>query len=263
VVESDKGKMRTERKVIKGPVCFVSTTTRATLHAENETRYFDLNLDESDEQTKRIHTQQDKEAMGLIACGPDEIKRQVSVWQRAQEILMPQEIVIPYAKQITMPQSPVRLRRDRPRVFSLVMASCLLHQHQREKDEKGRLIASLHDYAIIRPIVIPSLETAVKGVKPKSEYLIRLASEWAKKMGQAVPFTKADLKQSDATVNRWARITLDDALEEAELVGCIEYEHKPRQGVSTKYIFLRGIDDAMAPLPDPKDLSPQAEDQLV
>ncbi len=263
VVESDKGKMRTERKVVHGPICFISSTTRATLHAENETRFFDLNLDESDEQTRRIHQQQDKEAMGLIACGPDEIKRQVLVWQRAQEILVPHEIIIPFARQITMPQSPVRLRRDRPRVFSLVAASCLLHQHQREKDEKGRLIATLHDYAIIRPIVIPSLETAVKGVKPKTEYLVGVASEWAKKMGQAVPFTKADLKQSDATVNRWARDTLDDALTEAEEVGCIEYEQKPRQGVQNKYIFLRGIDDAMAPLPDPKDLSPQTEDQLV
>jgi hypothetical protein len=54
VQKVDKGGMATVTVEKNGPVAFLVTTTKAALHPENETRMLSLEVDDSEEQTKRV-----------------------------------------------------------------------------------------------------------------------------------------------------------------------------------------------------------------
>ena len=61
-------------------------------------------------------------------------------------------VTIPYAKMLArmVPPVAVRLRRDFGAVLNLIRAHALLHQASRKKDDRGRVVATLADYAAVR-----------------------------------------------------------------------------------------------------------------
>ena len=54
VVQKINGQIVTTIIIKHGPVCFMVTTTKAALHPENETRMMSLEIDDSEEQTRRV-----------------------------------------------------------------------------------------------------------------------------------------------------------------------------------------------------------------
>ena len=54
VVQKINGQLVTTIITKRGPVCFMVTTTKAALHPENETRMLSLEIDDSEEQTRRV-----------------------------------------------------------------------------------------------------------------------------------------------------------------------------------------------------------------
>ena len=54
VVQKINGQLVTIEIIKHGPVAFCVTTTKAALHPENETRMLSLEIDDSEEQTKRV-----------------------------------------------------------------------------------------------------------------------------------------------------------------------------------------------------------------
>jgi hypothetical protein len=76
-------------------------------------------------------------------------------------------VVIPYAKKLTamVPEIAVRLRRDFHHVLTLIKAHALLHQCAREKDDKGRIIATVAD---MRPFMTWSSASSPKASRRRS-----------------------------------------------------------------------------------------------
>ena len=66
------------------------------------------------------------------------------------------EVVVPDAVALSRQIPPVatRLRRDFPALLSLIEAHALLHQASRDRDETGRIVATLDDYAAVRELVL-------------------------------------------------------------------------------------------------------------
>jgi hypothetical protein len=64
-------------------------------------------------------------------------------------------VTIPYARALVemVPPVAVRLRRDVGSLLALIRAHAVLHQATREKDQQGRIIADLDDYAEVRYLV--------------------------------------------------------------------------------------------------------------
>lgn len=58
VKDPTTGKIQTQTFEVEGPIAYLETTTSAHLNPENATRCFELTLDESEEQTRRIHERQ-------------------------------------------------------------------------------------------------------------------------------------------------------------------------------------------------------------
>jgi DNA-binding transcriptional ArsR family regulator len=63
-------------------------------------------------------------------------------------LLEPVSVVIPYVRRVfsLLPDQPVEVRRAAGHVASMIQALALLHQHQRPRDERGRVIAQPEDY---------------------------------------------------------------------------------------------------------------------
>ena len=246
VAEKDEtGHLVTRQHEVEGPAVFFQTTTKAHLHSENETRNFDVFVDETEEQTKRIFAAQDRAHM---KPRPPEARTAIlRRWRNAARLLAPVPVLIPFADKITFPTRPLRVRRDRPRVLSLIEASALLHQHQREVVERDGLlflIASVADYAIARELAVELLEVVLSGATPKCRALIA----WAETLGDQ-KFTKKDL---DAGMD-WSRKTTLKYLSEAVALGCIGADRGSVKN-STEFSFLKQVKGPLVDLVTPDAL---------
>ena len=149
------GRMATRHYEVIGPIAYLETTTQSYLNPENTSRCFEIPLDESADQTRRIHESQRK-ARSVFG-----LKRTVSrtavrrTHHNAQRLLEQVRVVIPYAEALTFPDRYLRTRRDHERFLCLIEAVAFLHQFQRERGTAvvdGREVpfikATVEDYAI-------------------------------------------------------------------------------------------------------------------
>ena len=141
---------RVERIVREGPIALITTTT-GELYSENETRMLSWHIHEDREQTAAVMAGLADRAIGGVSTPAD-----LAVWHDLQRwiALGPNDAVIPFARQIATAIQPlmVRFRRDVGSLFSFIKASALLHQAQRQTDDRGRVVASVADYALAYPI---------------------------------------------------------------------------------------------------------------
>ena len=132
----------------KGPIAFLTTTTRGALHPENETRIITLETDDTEKQTERVLAKIAEIEGGLAGADAD-----LQAWHDYQRWLGAGErrVVIPYARQLAkLTQGKrVRMRRDFSQVLRAIKAHALLHRQHRERDEHGRIVACVADYRVV------------------------------------------------------------------------------------------------------------------
>lgn len=137
--DATTGRMQTEEYHVEGPAMIFFTTTNIEVDEELQNRCLTLTVDESREQTRRIHALQ-REARTLEGL---ERKRKRAILRRAhqnaQRLLKPLEVINPFATKLTFPDENTRLRRDQEKYLTLIDTIALLHQYQRPvKERKGR-----------------------------------------------------------------------------------------------------------------------------
>ncbi len=192
----------------EGPTGLIVTTTAVKLHPENETRLLSLTVNDTQEQTRDVLTALAEEDGEVPDLKP---------WQALQEWLVTAEhrVQIPYAKVLAelIPPVAVRLRRDFPAVLNLIRAHAVLHQATRAKDEQGRIVASIEDYAAVRRLVAKLVSEGVEAAVPKT---IRETVEAAERVlrdsdGETVTVAAVarELKLENSTTLRRVRAALD------------------------------------------------------
>lgn len=147
-VRGADGKFTIDKHEIKGPIFSICTTTKPTIHGENETRSLSIGLDDSEEQTRRTLEVAGGHYDPFIEALPEPAKEWLRDFQR---ILKSYPVYIPYHAAIaaTFPVNKVRTRRDHTQLLTAIETSAILHQYQREKftkDGKEWLVADLQDY---------------------------------------------------------------------------------------------------------------------
>jgi hypothetical protein len=198
------GNMRTRVFTVEARAAFIEATTASSVNHENATRCFELAMDESIEQTRKIH-----ERMGLLRterglqkrAEADAISRRH--WN-AQRLLDPLPVVIPFADKLTFPSSWLRTRRDYARFLNLIEVSAFLHQHQRER-HAGAIVASLADYAAAYALAAEVLAETLSDLrKPLRETLERVRELSLKGDGSV---SRREIREAlampDSTVRRW------------------------------------------------------------
>ena len=147
----------------QGPTGLITTTTEMNLHPENETRFFSVEVDDTPEQTRRVlKAIAASENRGGDGNGDDEIGTFIELQEWLE--VANHEVWIPYAEALAdkIPHVAPRFRRDFQRVLSLIKAHAILHQANRQVDERGRIIATLDDYRVVRDLVEPILSQGLQ-----------------------------------------------------------------------------------------------------
>jgi hypothetical protein len=198
-----------------GPVAFISTVARASLDKEIETRILSIHSDGSDEMTQNVV------AALLNAAADSRPEPDFGEWHALDRWLRSgaTEVVVPWGPTLAgfRISGPPRLRRDITNLLSLVKSHALLHRATREVDTRGRVIATLDDYEVVRELLADALAVATdkavrSGTREIVEAVAALKSEGVQPISLRAASRKA--KRSPSTTHTDAM----DALEKGYLV---------------------------------------------
>lgn len=176
VKDPESGQFITKEKEVNGPVGFITTTTDASIHQENETRNISVYPDETSDQTSRTFEMTDAKYRGVKAVKDDFITK----WVNVQRVIEPLPVLIPFVEEIrsSFPKKPVRVRRDYGKLLAIISVIALIHQEQRkivENDGIKYIRASLVDFYIAKILLEETLQKTIYSLAPKSESLIAAA----------------------------------------------------------------------------------------
>jgi len=133
------GRMETQEYHVEGPVMIFLTTTAIEIDEELLNRCMVLTVDESKEQTERIHTLQ-RRARTLEGLRLRKRKqRLLKLLRNVQRLLEPIDVVNPWADRLTFTAEQTRTRRDHEKYLTLMDAVALLHQHQRGRGQMSEV----------------------------------------------------------------------------------------------------------------------------
>jgi DNA primase len=204
IKDPQTGNMKTKVFTVEARAAFIEATTASSINNENATRCFELAMDESPEQTRRIHGRMSllrTEAGLALRQEADLVARRH--WN-AQRLLETLPVVIPFADKLTFPSSWLRTRRDYARFLNLIEVSAFLHQHQRER-RGGAIVASPADYAVAYVLAAEVLAETLSDLrKPLREALERVRGLSLKGDGSV---SRREIREAlampDSTVRRW------------------------------------------------------------
>jgi len=226
IKDPQTGSLRTKVFTVEARAAFIEATTASSVNHENATRCFELGMDESREQTERIHERQRLQRTEAGLRLRQEAERICRRHWNAQRLLEPAPVVIPYADRLTFPSAWMRTRRDHARFLNLIEVSAFLHQQQRERRD-GAILASLADYAAAYALAGEVLADTLSDLKkPLKEAYTRIR-ELSLKSGSVTRSQIRDaLALPDSTVRRW----LSDLVE-------LEYleAEQAKQGKAARY----------------------------
>ncbi len=145
--DPNTGRMETQEYHVEGPVMIFLTTTSIDIDEELQNRCLTLTVDESREQTERIHELQRKARTLEGLQLKQERRRVLTLMQNVQRLIDAIDIVNPFADRLTFTAERTRTRRDHEKYLTLIDAIALLHQHQRTKKK----LASGTEYIEVIP----------------------------------------------------------------------------------------------------------------
>jgi hypothetical protein len=151
---SADGRQEARRIEKEGPTGLLMTTTAAAVDSELETRCLTDFTDDTPEQTRRVY-----EVLAELENNDTDPVRW-ELWRELQEWLAghgERRVQIPYVVALAhlFPNDATRLRRDFVSMLSLIRSHAILHQATREKDDRGRIVATIADYEHVSELVGP------------------------------------------------------------------------------------------------------------
>jgi hypothetical protein len=239
--------METQEYHVEGPVAIVFTTTSIDIDEELMNRCLVLTVDESPEQTQRIHALQ-REARTIEGILAGERRKDIlRVMQNAQRLIEPMRIANPFARELTFTSGRTRTRRDHEKYLTLIDTIALLHQHQREAithQVNGRTVemlpVTLADIEAANRIAPEVLGRSLDELPPQTRRLLdgikslivaKLASEAVEQ--RLCLFSRRELREATG----WSAMQIRRHLErliELEYVGV----RGGRNGIAMKYELL-------------------------
>jgi hypothetical protein len=243
------GKMVTQEYHVEGPVMIFLTTTAIDLDEELQNRCLTLAVDESAEQTGRIHRlQRERRTLaGLLA----KVERQdvLKKLRNAQRLLQTVDVLNPYAPSLTFATARTRNRRDHEKYLTLIDAIALLHQHQRETrtlpNGQRFIEVTLDDIALANELAPEILGRSLDELPPQTRRLLGYIRELVKKKqaGPAPTFSRKELRDHCGWSLTQVRVHLERLVE----LECLAIRHG-RLGSQFVYevLFDTGTTEAVA-----------------
>jgi len=243
------GRMKTEEYHVEGPCAIMLTTTSIDIDEELMNRCLVLTVDESREQTERIHELQRK-ARTLDGLRLKKKRAEVlEVMRDAQRLLKPIAVVNPWADELTFTSGRTRTRRDHEKYLTLIEAITLLHQHQRpvEQDDIAgdHIRTTLEDIEAANRIAPEVLGRALDELPPQTRRLLEAVKSLVRDKMKAdeAPqkhcfFSRRELREATGLSETQTRLHLE-RLEAMEYVT----RRAGRPGTLTRYELLIAADE--------------------
>lgn len=238
VIKGQGGQNKGKRLDVNVTASVITTTTSTALHAENQTRVFDLWTDETEGLTRRINLDLGRRQAGGHPSA--DFAEELEMWRMALSMLEPHDVVIPYATELAnlFPSSPIRSRRDLPRVFSLIRAHALLHQRQRERGSEDTLIATLTDS-------MTGLTKTAFEIDAGLQRLFNTGNDWIRRTDLERVLKEAG-GPSHNTVRKWAPRLIELGFWEGQMRSGA-WEYRPVRDAASEPVTLPRPDE----LPEP------------
>lgn len=211
-------------RTVKSPVVVSAamSSTRYQINPENASRAFVINIDESREQTKRIHSRQRaKYSLSRHSDRKNRIPQIIAQHQAAQRLLKPCLIVNTYAERLVFPDALMRTRRDHERFVDLIAAVCFLRQYQKQEKEEidpatGEKLCyiecDLSDYRIAYRIMRSTLPATLSSFPPSACELYEAIRELLRQKARAeglkvteVSISQRDIREATEFSQRWIK----------------------------------------------------------
>lgn len=224
--KDENGRIGQAEKRVKGPVASLACTTNGEIYEDNMSRCFLVAVDEGPEQTRRITEYQDRRAAGEVDKEQEE--RTKAFLQKFVRLLVPYEVRNPYAGRVRLPEEAHKVRRLNELFQGFIKVVTVLHQYQREQDEKGRLIATKADIRTATELMLSSILLKVDELDGSlREFFERLKAYVEEKAREH------DAEPSDVDFTRFE-------VREATGVAKTQQHHTIRRLVELEYLFQSG-----------------------
>ena len=197
--KDSQGRMQTEEYQVEGPVMIFLTTTAMDIDEELLNRCLVLSVNESREQTKKIHQLQ-RNSQSIEGLLKDKTK--LSILQRQQNIqrlLKPIIVANPYAKHLSFLSDKTRMRRDHLKYLTLIRSIAFLHQYQRPVktiEHEGKKVSyievNISDIELANKLCHEVLGRSLDELSPQTKRLLNLIYEMVQKT-----IAKEGLRQED------------------------------------------------------------------
>jgi hypothetical protein len=195
------GRMETQEYHVEGPTMIFLTTTSHELDEELQNRCLVLTVDESREQTERIHTLQREARTEVGLARKAQRDALLALHRAAQSLLKPLPVFNPYAEKLRFLSNQLRTRRDHEKYLLLIDTLAVLFQHQRErKTIAGRecIVAALDDIARANALAHDVLGRGLDDMPPQTRRLLgliqQMQQERAKNGAEAGGWRRRDLR---------------------------------------------------------------------
>ena len=141
-IKDKKGNIKSVKKEVKGVFSSLSATTKGEIYEDNMSRSFLLAVDESQAQTDKIISYQNKRIAGEINESQQEkAKAQL---QKILRALKTEEVQNPYATQIQLPENVHKKRRLNEMFQSIIKQITIINQYQRNTNN-GKVVTQIED----------------------------------------------------------------------------------------------------------------------
>jgi len=184
------GRMETQEYRVEGPVMIFLTTTAVDIDEELQNRSLVLTVDESREQTERIHVLQREARTEAGLARKAQRAELLALHRAAQTLLQPLPVFNPYADRLRFRSHQLRTRRDHEKYLLLIDALALLFQHQRErKTIAGRecIVATLDDIARANELAHEVLGRSLDDMPPQTRRLLGLVQQMQQERAKTTP----------------------------------------------------------------------------
>ncbi len=196
--KDDNGNISAQEKTVYGPIASMSCTTKGEIYEDNMSRCFIIAVDESNEQSKKVIHYQNRKASGQI----DEQKEKqcTEFIQTLVNLLKSYDVINPYADKVHLPEEAHKIRRLNGLYQAFVKAITLMHQYQRRKDERGRLISEKEDLQIAAEILFESILLKVDELDGSLRQFYERLKQYIKTKGnghhESYEFGQREVRQS-------------------------------------------------------------------
>jgi hypothetical protein len=260
VTESDPetGKFVVREIKKPGPTVLVTTAVKR-LGTQLDTRLFSLEVPDDLAQTQAaLDKQADIELTGVPKPDPALIAYQAYI-----QALAPWQVLVPFAKKLAheigrLPNAS-RITRDYARLISLIKSVAVLRHGKRQRDDQGRLIAEIEDYALVHELVGKMYEISVTRLSNKIRDLVRAVGEL--RGADVWPVSQTKVAEHLGCAKQAITEAVKTALEQGWLAN-----HETKPGYPFKLTVGEPLPEALG-LPDPgllrEDLGEPYKDSLT